>query len=57
MSNLGVQIQLAADTNITEEELEGFYSTLEKLSENLCTISKESDVVRQDSVSNNEKSD
>lgn len=57
ISNLGVQIQLAADTNITEDELKDFYSTLEKLSENLCTISKESDVVRFDSVSNIKKSD
>ena len=45
ISELGVQIQLAADTNISEEELRSFYNTLEKLSENLCTISKEADAV------------
>lgn len=57
ISELGVQIQLAADANITEDELIAFYNTLEKLSENLCTISKESDAARQDSVFNTQKSD
>ena len=51
ISGLGNQIQSSADKNITDEELSSFYSTLEKLSENLSEISQIVDVSRKDSVS------
>jgi len=57
ISDLGIQIQFAADMNISEEELSAFYNTLEKISVNLCAISKEADIVLQDSAPDNKKSD
>lgn len=49
ISEYGNKLQLIADENITQEELISFYVTLEKLSGNLCKISKELDLDRQDS--------
>ena len=57
ISELGNQIQFAADKNITEEELSSFYNTLEKLSENLSEISQFVDVSCKDSVSNTMKTE
>ncbi|MBQ9805350.1 MAG: winged helix-turn-helix transcriptional regulator [Clostridia bacterium] len=57
ISDLGNQIQFAADKNITEEELSSFYSTLEKLSENLLEISQLVDVSCKGSVSNTMKTE
>ena len=52
ISVYGNNIQLIADENITEEELTSFYATLEKLSDNLCKISKEFDSSSEDSALN-----
>ena len=41
IGDIALNIQTRADADITESELEGFYSTLEKLSKNLAEIAEE----------------
>ena len=57
ISDMGNRVQNVADKNITEEELASFYSTLEKLSDNLCEITLESNVRLADPTEDTVKSD
>lgn len=51
IANLGIRVQSMADIGITEEQLDAFYDTLEKISSNLEKVSQQFDSICGETLS------